>query len=412
MYTPTPHKITQLFSPLPLSSQIRAMEESFRVRIDKIFGSLSSSSASSSPLSSLWCLADDEIDKTERSGGEKEPSGSRPEENVPEDLSVDEDEGQSSVSQKPSDYNDEEWEIKSLIGMDTTLDMEEEEDENDKVAVGEELYSYTKDVNDYETEADDWEELPASFKEREKDPRANLIAAELRLKEDAEAVNKLNSLHVSEVHEDKISMSTSLVVSEGEHVGSSDDNGLKPILKRKENMVDSKLQKRVRFSSDTRDENSSGGEKDSVMETSSPDEQIVRADYPCGIPDYMRNPSKYTRYTFDEGEVDEESNRKAYMEFLNMVRSRDEPLVEPLGELPTSVAFVPKRKPMAESKVENEDKGRDGRRGAVAVAVAVISTVEDNTVSAMEEDEMETAQNVIRRPGRQYRNKAREDEDE
>lgn len=93
------------------------------MRIDKIFGSLSSSSASSSPLSSLWCLADDEIDKTERSG-EKEASGSRPPENVPEDLSVDEDEGESSVSQKPNDYNDEEWEIKSSIGMDTTLDME------------------------------------------------------------------------------------------------------------------------------------------------------------------------------------------------------------------------------------------------------------------------------------------------
>lgn len=67
------------------------------------------------------------------------------------------------------------------------------------MAVAEELYGYTNDVNDYETEADEWEELPASFKEREKDPRANHIAAKLRLKEDAEAVNKLNSLHVSEV---------------------------------------------------------------------------------------------------------------------------------------------------------------------------------------------------------------------
>lgn len=217
----------------------------------------------------------------------------------------------------------------------------------------------------------------------------------------------MNSL---QVHQDKLSMSmsmpmsTSLVVSEEAHVGSSDDSGLKPILKRKENLGDSKLQKRVRFSSDTRDDNSSGGDKDSVMETSSPDEHIVQPDYPSGIPDYMRNPSKYTRYTFDEGEVDEESNRKAYMEFLNMVRSRD----EPLGELPTSVAFVPKRKPMAEGKVEIVDKGRDGRRGAVAV----ISTIEDSTVSVMEEDEMETAQNVLRRPGRQYRTKALEDQDE
>lgn len=68
------------------------------------------------------------------------------------------------------------------------------------MAVGEELCGvYTKDVNDYETEADEWEELPSSFNEREKDPRANYIAAEIRLREDADAVNKLNSLHVSEV---------------------------------------------------------------------------------------------------------------------------------------------------------------------------------------------------------------------
>ncbi|ESQ41353.1 hypothetical protein EUTSA_v10013725mg [Eutrema salsugineum] len=399
------------------------MEESFRVRIDKIFGSLSSSSASSSSLSSLWCLADDEIDKNERSG-EKGVSGSRSsqfdsnsfpgtriQENDPEDLSFDGDEGKSSVSQKPNDYNDEEWEIKSSIGMDTTLDLEEEEDENDKVAVGDELYGYTKDVNDYETEADEWEVLPASLKEREKDPRANLIAAKIRLKEDAEAVNKLNSLHVSEVHQNNMSMSTSenekaLVVSEEAHVGSCDDAGLKPILKRKENQADSKMQKRVRFSSDISD-NSTGGDKDSVMETSSPDEQIVQPDYPSGIPDYMRNPAKYTRYTFDEGEVDEVSNRKAYMDFLNMIKSRDEPLVDPLVELPRSVAFVPKRKPVTESKEEKIDKGCDGRRGAIAV----VDIIEDSTVSAMEEDEPETALNVIRRPGRQYRARAKEDQE-
>lgn len=67
------------------------------------------------------------------------------------------------------------------------------------MALGEKVYACMKDVNDYETEADEWVELPASFKERENDPRANLIAAKLRLKEDTEAVNKLNSLHVSEV---------------------------------------------------------------------------------------------------------------------------------------------------------------------------------------------------------------------
>lgn len=197
--------------------------------------------------------------------------------------------------------------------------------------------------------------------------------------------------------------------SQEAHVGFSDDSGLKPILKRKENQADSKLQKRVRFSSDIGDDNRTGGDKDSVMETSSPDEDIVvQPDYPTGIPDYMRNPSKYTRYTFESGEVDEVSNRKAYMDFLNMIRSRDEPLVDPLVELPKSVAFVPKKKPKAESKAENVDRVCEERRGAIAV----VDTIEDSTVSAMEEDEPEAALTVTRRPGRQYRTRANEDQEE
>ena len=144
------------------------------------------------------------------------------------------------------------------------------------------------------------------------------------------------------------------------------------------------------------------------METSSHKERVVQRLHPYGVPDYVRNPSKYTRYTFDEGEVDEESNRKAYMELLNMIRSRDEPLEDPLVELPTSVAFVPKRKPTGESKVGNTDKGCEGRRGAIAI----VDAVEDSTVSAMEEDEPETGVTVVRRPGRQYRARAKEDEEE
>jgi hypothetical protein len=192
------------------------------------------------------------------------------------------------------------------------------------------------------------------------------------------------------------------------HVGSSDENGLKPILKRRENQADdSKSPKRVRFSSDVKDRTLTEGDNDSVMEASSPNEDKVEAVYPTGIPDYMRNPSKYTRYTFESGEVDEESNRKAYMDFLNMIRSKDESLVDPLMELPRSVAFVPKRKPMAESKVENIDKDCEGRRVAIAV-----DTIEDCTISAMEEDEPETAQHVTKRPGRQYRARAKEDPEE
>ncbi|CAA7049592.1 unnamed protein product [Microthlaspi erraticum] len=198
--------------------------------------------------------------------------------------------------------------------MDSTLDSEEEEDENDLVASGQELYGYTDDVND--DDSDECEEL-------------------------------------------------------------------EPTLKRKGNNEDddsSKLYKRVRFSYDFGDDKGSG----SSSET----------EYLSGIPDYMRNPTKYTRYTFEEcEEVDEEYNRRAYMEFLNMLRSKDEAMVvddETLVEFPRSVAFAPKSKPTPWETIE-----------------------EDGYVSAMEEDETETALSVITRHGRrQYRARDKEDQEE
>ncbi|GKG17630.1 nonsense-mediated mRNA decay protein 2-like protein isoform X1, partial [Tanacetum coccineum] len=41
----------------------------------------------------------------------------------------------------------------------------------------------------------------------------------------------------------------------------------------------------------------------------------------CNVPDHVLNPSRYTHYTFDsDEEVDEESNRKACMDFLNTLK--------------------------------------------------------------------------------------------
>ncbi|XP_022741321.1 uncharacterized protein LOC111292934 isoform X2 [Durio zibethinus] len=207
----------------------------FNVRVDKAFGSLASSSSSSSSnsksqsLSSLWRLTDDEIAKREWNGDKEGP---QPEEgfcdNFPqknkkkkainfraelekdlddlddEDLEEEEACVWSSKGGKPEDYNDEEWEIKSSIGRDRTLDYEEEEDEYDKVAVGREKTRdclYIKDINDYEIDADSCNMLPTAFKDFSRDPRANNIAAKLRLKEDeedAEAAIKIHSLRVSD----------------------------------------------------------------------------------------------------------------------------------------------------------------------------------------------------------------------
>ena len=99
------------------------MEDSFKVRVDKVFGSLNSSSSSS--LSSLWCLTDDEIERRQWNRDKTIPQPQL--EKDLQDLDDDDDDKDlqgSESSKKPDDYNDEEWEIKSSIGRDSTLDYE------------------------------------------------------------------------------------------------------------------------------------------------------------------------------------------------------------------------------------------------------------------------------------------------
>lgn len=132
------------------------MEDSFSVRVDKTFGFLAGSSASvtSSSLSSLWSLTGEEIEKREwnRDKGSPEPElelrpckddffGTELEKDL---LDLDDDDdveeehegveeqqqlrNSSTQSAKPKpmpdDYNEEQWEIKSSIGLDCTLDHE------------------------------------------------------------------------------------------------------------------------------------------------------------------------------------------------------------------------------------------------------------------------------------------------
>ncbi|TQD70102.1 hypothetical protein C1H46_044362 [Malus baccata] len=87
-----------------------------------------------------------------------------------EDKEEDEEEDASASSSsqpatkpKPDDYNEEEWEIKSSIGWDCTLDFEDEEDGYDKVAVGKETAGdrlYMRDVNNYGIDIDTQDEAP------------------------------------------------------------------------------------------------------------------------------------------------------------------------------------------------------------------------------------------------------------
>nr|XP_027102077.1 uncharacterized protein LOC113723010 [Coffea arabica] len=117
------------------------------------------------------------------------------------------------------DHEDgQDWDIRSSIGLDCTLDFEDEEDEYDKVAVGR-------------------EKAGEGCSQR---PRANHMAAKLRLREDAEAAGDFDTSKLSEM------CMSSLTNRQGQQKV-EDLVTPKPILRKRENPIHKKSPKRVRF---------------------------------------------------------------------------------------------------------------------------------------------------------------------
>lgn len=128
---------------------------------------------------------------------------------------------------------------------------------------------YMKDMNDYETDADLYDFLPCSFADAVRDPRANRIAAKIRLKEDAEAAKKLDaeaarkieSLQV--VYERDKEAFVHAKINSLEEQSHMDSN-----MERHEEISNSKSQKRVRFDTEHRSDSNGPSEvcKDMPMD--------------------------------------------------------------------------------------------------------------------------------------------------
>lgn len=351
------------------------MDDSFRVRVDKVFGSLTATSN----LSSLWCLTDDEIEKREWNRDipsrelldfDSKPCPSHidgffanPHQTLGFPKPLQSDLEQLSDGQE---QGDDEPDIRSCIGLDCTLDYEEEEDEFDKVAVDREKENqkpcdrwYTREVSDYGISANTYQELPLTLEDIERDPRANHKAAKLRLKEDAEAARREGHL-------------ASIPPAASSKQGQDDANSPKKLECKEESEV-------------------------------SPD---------SSIPDYVRNPSKYTCYTLDvSDDMDEESNRKAFMDFFSLMRTRsqlDDDSSANFQKLPT---FNPSMKQPAGTFTKQGVEAEQMQvKKTVPLSIVAVES-DDAQVSAMEEDESSIAADRARpgslhKPGRRYRTRA------
>ncbi|WVZ85402.1 hypothetical protein U9M48_032338 [Paspalum notatum var. saurae] len=308
-----------------------------------------------------------------------------------DDLDDDDDEEEEGGERGRKEEDDEEG-VRVSIGLDPTLDREEEEDKYDREAFGREDAADRVYMNDIMDDGinmsinsivpdllDDSIEEVYRFS---KDPRADIRAASARLREDDGSAKDGDSQLAAQTNEfPTVGLQTKKAV---------EDVNVKPILKRKEEQADLKPRKRVRFDASVKDPEADMFEhdEDSPMVPQSMDVVTEKESTPTlsespGVPDYVRNPSKYTRYTLDIPESTDESNRRALAD-LHHLLGRSDPNSETPVEIPSSVTFIPRKKPVDAMAVDEGPRTSDSNSSVIGM-VAGASDETDQCV--MDEDD-------------------------
>ncbi|CAH1417350.1 unnamed protein product [Lactuca virosa] len=397
------------------------MDQSFNDRVDKVFRSISSSS------STPWSLTDAQVErrvwnrhKADNKDDDDETLVSSSFDNLfncrsNRRKSLDEDDEDVGGDDAVETENDgDEWDIRSSIGLDSTLDKEEEEDAYDKMAEGRENGDecervYMKDVTDHGPYLNSHNVLPSLVHE-------NHDAAKTRLKEEEDDDDDEPMLNAEEVE-------ACVPAASGEWEGGYGMR-IKSILKRKNN--DDALKptaKRVRFdpSCNKTDDRLRNGSQVQVQGFASPG----------NVPDYIVNPSKYTRYDFDE----EGSNREAY---LDIMESKHVGVEESLPTTSSSsVVFIPRKKKkrgddddgIGEAAAFNHVRAREEQakakrsstaKGSIAIAALELEVQqqqqqkqgEGEAINQEMQEEEEESHVCSKKPGRRYRSRMEQQDDD
>ncbi|KAF0924925.1 hypothetical protein E2562_015000 [Oryza meyeriana var. granulata] len=268
---------------------------------------------------------------------------------------------------------DEEEGVRVSIGLDPTLDREEEEDKYDRAAFGREDAADRVYMNEIMDDGinmsistvvpDILDDSVEEIHRFSRDPRADMSAASARLKEYDSSANNGPCAPAQ----------TKECPSGGIQAMKTDDTNVKPILKRKEEQGDSKPRKRVKFAADVKDQSAELPEQDEdspmvpqSMDVVTEKNSSTPSEFP-GVPDYVKNPSKYTRYTLDAPECNDESNRRAFADLHDLLR-RMEPEPEAPVEIPTSVVFIPRKKSVDAMTVDEGPKSSDSNSSLIGLA--------------------------------------------
>ncbi|KAI3497588.1 hypothetical protein L1887_32993 [Cichorium endivia] len=350
------------------------MDRSFNDRVDKVFGSISSS-ASSTP----WTLTDAQVerrvwnrDKADNRDDDDETlvsssfdnlfNGRRNRRKNLEDLS--DDDGDVGGDDDVQTENDgDEWDIRSSIGLDSTLDNEEEEDAYDKMAEGREDAGerlYMKDVTNHGPYLNSHNVLPTSLP----DP-----CEKTRLKEDDEPM--LNAEEANREEDGYGTRIKSILKRKNDDDDDDDDDAVKPA-------------KRVRFDPTCKND-------DELRRNAN---AVEPQGFGPAVPDYVVNPSKYTRYDFDD------VSERFKFNHLEQIKKPKE-----VGVEEKSVVFIPRRK-----RGDGEDDAAANRekqsciKKASGINIAAVA-VEEQGQDMQEEDTSAAICTKKPGPGRRYRSR-------
>lgn len=380
---------------------------------------------------------EDEDEEEQMRLGKKKKAGGEPQTEVAEVNRASEG-GNGSLDPSKED-DDEERQVREMVGMDCTLDFEDEEDEYDKVAAGTEGIDdrlFMSQVCNFGSSRQQLNPLPTSFvemRQANRDRRADQKAALARLQEDDRlAAAKVSAQTVkSNFAEDQPARQNNggeAMDIDGDHGHKEEpmeefkNENLNPGSSLVSGVKKRKSSKRVRFSLD---EDKSDAAASPVIASPfveanpMPDVQSTANRY-SKVPDYVKNPSKYLHYTLDWGEEDEEQANLAAFNATRVVSSSlvqdmvaEEAPKDPPGS--AKISFNPHVTTSKRSGKESSSKGM-GAEGGVSNGVVNVAANFDMDSSlegpmTIDDEQGSIGQGKSGRVVRRYRNRVTDDVD-
>jgi hypothetical protein len=248
-----------------------------------------------------------------------------------------------------------------------------------------------------------------------KDPRADIRAASARLREEDGSAKDGDSHYAAQAKDlPTVGMQTKNVV---------EDVNVKPILKRKEEQADLKPRKRVRFDASVKDPESDTfqHDEDSPMVPQSMDVVTEKGNMSTpsqspAVPDYVMNPSKYTRYTLDVPESNDASNRRALADLHDLLGKSDSDKIhsETPVDIPSSVTFIPRKKSVDAMAVDEGSRTSESNSSVIGM---VAGASDETDQCEMDEDDSRASATPqmptnFKASSRRYRSSRTEDNDE